>query len=69
MKEGDLVKVFNSGFAAIGYISGKVSTDSFVVEYITILESDNPPCTLRYRKRGIWTKKHIKALKEVKKCP
>ena len=64
MQVGDLVKVSNNGFTAIGYIAtilGKFHT----IKYFAILEKNG------YRETacGIWSEPHIQLLSSVKKCP
>ena len=63
MKKGDLVKVSNNGFTAIGYIKERTaSTQYYTVHYFTILE-DNHHSGAKIG--GLWSKQYIKVLKEV----
>lgn len=64
MQVGDLVRVSNNGFTAIGYITtiyGKFHT----IKYFAILEKNG------YRETGggIWSEPYIQLLSSDKKCP
>ncbi len=64
MKVGDLVKVSNNGFTAIGYIA-----DAFghfhTVKYFAILENINP----QKPTGGVWSEQYMQLLSSDKKCP
>ena len=63
MKVGDLVKVSNNGFTAIGFIKERTaSTQYYTVLYLTILE-DNHHSGAKIG--GLWSKQYITLLKEV----
>jgi hypothetical protein len=65
MRVGDLVKVSNNGFAAIGYIKNRTSTSQYYrVQYTAILE-DSYDSGAKVGTLGLWSKEYIKALKEV----
>jgi len=64
MKKGDLVKVSNKGFTAIGYISEKnVNRTYYTVRYFVTLEDRSSG---RKRTGGIWSEQYMTLLKEVK---
>ena len=66
MKVGDLVKVSNKGFTAIGYISEKnVNRTYYTVRYFVTLE-DRSSGGKRNRTGGIWSEQYMTLLKEVK---
>ena len=58
MKVGDLVKVSNKGFTAIGFIKGMVG-DYFLVRYFEVFTEEKVHS-------GLWTKHYMTSLKEVK---
>lgn len=63
MKKGDLVKVSNKGFTAIGYIKDIMNTHGYlVVHYFT---TDGTPNFRGESKGGLWSKKYVTLLKEV----
>ena len=64
MQVGDLVRVSNNGFTAIGYIADNF-TNFYTIKYFAILEKNG------YRETacGIWSEPHIQLLSSVKKCP
>lgn len=62
MKKGDLVKVSNNGFTAIGFIKERTaSTQYYTVRYLTILEDNQHSGT---KIGGLWSNQYIKVLKE-----
>lgn len=61
MKKGDLVKVSNKGFSAIGCITKVCDTGYYIVHYFAQLGKDTDPRS----KGGLWSKRYIKVLKEV----
>jgi len=64
MKVGDLVKVSNKGFTAIGYIKEKTGNVYYVVHYFATLENRS---SLRGKRTGgIWSEEYMTLLKEVK---
>ena len=67
MKVGDLVKVSNNGFTAIGYIA-----DAFghfhTVKYFAILENINPQ-NRHQLAGGVWSERYMQLLSSDKKCP
>ena len=60
MKVGDLVKVSNNGFTAIGYINKVCDTGYYIIHYFSH-DSEDKRCT-----GGLWSQPYIKLLKEVK---
>ena len=60
MKAGDLVKVSNNGFTAIGYITKVTDSGYYIVHYFSH-DSEYQNCT-----GGLWTKQYTQLLKEVK---
>ena len=60
MKVGDLVKVSNNGFTAIGYIRQVTGSGYYIVHYFSH-DSEDKRCT-----GGLWTKEYTQLLKEVK---
>lgn len=64
MKVGDLVKVSNNGFTAIGYIADAF-THFHTVKYFAILENINP----HKPTNGIWSEQYMQLLSSDKKCP
>tara|TARA_B100000212_G_C27355119_1_gene525495 strand:+ start:396 stop:608 length:213 start_codon:yes stop_codon:yes gene_type:complete len=62
MKVGDLVKVSNKGFTAIGYIKEKTGHVYYVVRYLATLEDHGKG----NRTGGIWSEQYMTLLKEVK---
>ena len=61
MKKGDLVKVSNKGFTAIGCVTKVCDTGYYIVHYFAQLGKD----TDRRIKGGLWSKKYVHLLKEV----
>ena len=61
MKIGDLVKVSNKGFTAIGYITKVCDTGYYIVHYFAQLGKHTDPRS----KGGLWSSPYIKVLKEV----
>ena len=64
MKVGDLVKVSNNGFTAVGYIADTF-TGFHCIKYFAILENN----TSHKPTGGVWSERHIQVLSEDKKCP
>ena len=64
MKVGDLVKVSNNGFTAIGYIADTF-THFHTIKYFAILENN----TSTRPTGGVWSGRYIQVLSEDKKCP
>ena len=62
MKKGDLVKVSNKGFTAIGYIK-ETAHVYYTVRYLAILEDHGEYTN---RTGGIWSEQYMTLLKEVK---
>ena len=63
MKKGDLVKVSNKGFTAIGYIKDIMNNHGYlVVHYFSI---SGTPNFRGETKGGLWSKKYVQLLKEV----
>ena len=62
MKVGDLVKVSNNGFAAIGYISQVCDSGYYIVHYF----SQHGKGTDLRSTGGLWSLPYITLLKEVK---
>ena len=62
MKVGDLVKVSNKGFSAIGYIAEITRSGYYMVHYFSQSGYGCHP----YAKRGLWTKNYTQLLKEVR---
>ena len=62
MKVGDLVKVSNKGFTAIGYIK-ETAHVYYTVRYLAILEDHGEYTN---RTGGIWSEQYMTLLKEVK---
>jgi len=65
MKVGDLVKVSNKGFTAIGYIKEKTGHVYYTVRYFVTLE-DRSSGGKRNRTGGIWSEQYMTLLGEVK---
>ena len=63
MKVGDLVKVSNKGFTAIGYIKEKTGHVYCTVRYLAILEDHGEYTN---RTGGLWSEQYMALLKEVK---
>tara|TARA_R100001510_G_C7600640_1_gene167335 strand:+ start:110 stop:325 length:216 start_codon:yes stop_codon:yes gene_type:complete len=63
MKVGDLVKVSNKGFTAIGYIKEKTGHVYYTVRYLATLEDHGKHTN---RTGGIWSEQYMTLLKEVK---
>lgn len=63
MKKGDLVKVSNKGFTAIGYIKDIMSTHGYLV--VHYFSTSGTPNFRGERKGGLWSKKYVQLLKEV----
>jgi len=61
MKVGDLVKVSNKGFAAIGCVTKVCDTGYYVVRYFAQLGKHTDPRS----KGGLWSSPYITLLKEV----
>ena len=63
MKKGDLVKVSNNGFTAIGCITEVCNTGYYVIHYFSrsVEGSQNSWST-----GGLWSQPYITLLKEVK---
>ena len=61
MKVGDLVKVSNNGFTAIGYIRQVTGSGYYIVHYFSHDGEEQSRCTC-----GLWTKEYTQLLKEVK---
>lgn len=63
MKIGDLVKVSNKGFTAIGYIKDIMNNHGYlVVHYFSV---SGTPNFRGETKSGLWSKKYVQVLKEV----
>ncbi len=62
MKVGDLVKVSNKGFTAIGYIAEKTGHVYYTVRYFATLEGHEK----RNHTGGIWSEQYMTLLGEVK---
>ena len=62
MKKGDLVKVSNKGFTAIGCVTKVCDTGYYIVHYFAQLGKDTDPRS----KGGLWSAPYITLLKEVK---
>ena len=62
MKVGDLVKVSNKGFSAIGYITKVCDASTVLVRYLAQLGKHTDP----WSKGGLWSSPYITLLKEVK---
>ena len=62
MKVGDLVKVSNKGFTAIGCVTKVCDTGYYIVHYFAQLGKDTDPRS----KGGLWSTPYITLLKEVK---
>jgi len=65
MKVGDLVKVSNKGFTAIGFIKNIMKSqmgEFFMVHYLT---TNGVPNFRGYTNGGLWSKKYLQLLKEV----
>ena len=61
MKVGDLVKVSNKGFTAIGYITEVTESGYYIVHYFAQYGQG----THLDHTDGLWTNKYIQPLKEV----
>ena len=62
MKVGDLVKVSNKGFTAIGCVTKVCDTGYYIVRYFAQFGKDTDPRS----KGGLWSAPYITLLKEVK---
>ena len=62
MKKGDLVKVSNNGFSAIGCVTKVTDTGYYIVHYFAQLGNHTDPRS----KGGLWSAPYITLLKEVK---
>ena len=62
MKIGDLVKVSNNGFSAIGCITKVTDTGYCIIHYFAQLGKHTDPRS----KGGLWSAPYITLLKEVK---
>lgn len=62
MKVGDLVKVSNKGFSAIGYITEVTKHGYYVVHYFAQHGYGGHPSSTG----GLWSKDYTQLLKEVK---
>ena len=60
MKIGDLVKVSNNGFTAIGYITEVTGSGYYLIHYFSH-DDENKGI-----QGGLWTKEYTQLLKEVK---
>ena len=67
MKVGDLVKVSNNGFTAIGYIRQVLMKGAYAVDYFVIHKNNCDTSVMSTG--GIWSKRYIQVLSEDKKCP
>lgn len=63
MKKGDLVKVSNKGFTAIGYIKDIMNTHGYLV--VHYFSTCGTPNFRGESKGGLWSKKYVQLLKEV----
>ena len=66
MKVGDLVKVSNNGFTAIGYIKD-IFCGAYAVDYFVIHKNNCDRSVMSTG--GLWSKRYIQVLSEDKKCP
>ena len=62
MKIGDLVKVSNKGFSAIGCVTKVCDTGYYIVHYFAQFGKDTDPRS----KGGLWSAPYITLLNEVK---
>lgn len=62
MKVGDLVKVSNKGFSAIGYITEVTVSGFYIVHYFSQNGYGGHP----HATGGLWTDEYTQLLKEVK---
>ena len=62
MKVGDLVKVSNKGFSAIGYIAEITRSGYYMVHYFSQSGYGGHP----HATGGLWTDEYTQLLKEVK---
>jgi hypothetical protein len=62
MKVGDLVRVSNAGFSAIGFIREPHASrlEAYWVYYLNVIQGDKK----HSGNEGLWTKKYITAIKE-----
>ena len=63
MKVGDLVRVSNAGFSAIGFIReahAKTNLEAYWVYYLNVIQG----VKLSNNNEGLWTKEYITAIKE-----
>ena len=62
MKVGDLVRVSNAGFSAIGFIREPHASrfETYWVYYLNVYQGDDV-CN---NNEGLWTKEYITAIKE-----
>ena len=63
MKKGDLVKVSNKGFTAIGYIKDIMNTHGYLV--VHYFSTSGTPNFRGESKGGLWSRKYVQLLKEV----
>ena len=61
MKVGDLVKVSNKGFTAIGYIKEVTHSGFYIVHYFAQFGQG----TRKDTEGGLWTKEYTQLLKEI----
>ena len=62
MKVGDLVKVSNKGFSAVGYITEVTESGYYIVHYF----AQHGEHTHKDTTGGLWTDEYTQLLKEVK---
>ena len=61
MQVGDLVKVSNKGFTAVGYITEVTESGYYIVHYFAQYGQGTHPD----RTGGLWTKEYTQPLKEI----
>tara|TARA_R110000744_G_scaffold105821_1_gene201989 strand:+ start:2353 stop:2550 length:198 start_codon:yes stop_codon:yes gene_type:complete len=63
MKVGDLVRVSNAGFSAIGFIKEPHPSrlEAYWVYYLNVYQGSN---NIGNNNEGLWTKEYITAIKE-----
>ena len=61
MKVGDLVKVSNKGFTAVGYIKEVTESGWYIVHYF----AQHGQGTRKDTTVGLWTKEYTQLLKEI----
>ena len=61
MKVGDLVKVSNKGFTAVGYIKEVTHSGFYIVHYF----AQHGERTRKDTTSGLWTKEYTQLLREI----